>query len=86
MFYKVRLVSLFSASIQSSSPSVFRIRPSGLFPVKIKLKIWISERVGRALVGLMISIVERPPLAHRRNSDKRQCLEWDSNPRSHCLN
>jgi hypothetical protein len=23
---------------------------------------------------------------HRRNADRHRCLEWDSNPRSQCLN
>jgi hypothetical protein len=74
----------------SSSSSALRIRPSGLFSIRINPALWIQQTAGRTpWTG------DQPcrkvatctgQHKHRRNAHRHPCLEWDSNPCSQCSN
>jgi hypothetical protein len=64
---------------------IWRLSPSGLFPFRINLKLWILQSVGR-IPWAGDQPFARPLLTQdntdRINSYRHLCLKWDSNPRS----
>jgi hypothetical protein len=66
-----------------SSSSTFRVRPSGLFPTRVNLELWILQTAGRIPwtgdqpCSKAATYTEHK---HRRNADRHSRLEWDSNP------
>jgi hypothetical protein len=87
---------LFHLSFQDIWPvrigtfSTFRIRPSGLFHIRINPELCILQRVCRtSWAGHQTCCKAAATYTRqhklRRNAGRHRCLEWDSNPRSHCL-
>jgi hypothetical protein len=60
--------------------------PSGLFPIRTNLELWILQTVGRTpWTGDHLrrkAATQTGQQKHRRNADRHPCLEWDSNARS----
>jgi hypothetical protein len=79
---------LWPAETSSFSFSTFRVRPSGLFPIRINLELCISYTVGKTpwMGDQPCRKAYAEEHKHRSISDRHPCFEWDSKPRSRCLN
>jgi hypothetical protein len=68
----------------ASYSSTFRVRPSGLFPIRINLELWISYTIGRTPWTGDQPCRKATPYAGQHGH--RSIAEWDLKPRSRCLN
>jgi hypothetical protein len=76
-------------SISSSTSSRFLTRPSGLFPNRINLELWVLQTIDRTPwtddQSCRKAATYTEHHEHRRNAERDPCLEWVSNPRFRCL-
>jgi hypothetical protein len=61
-----------------------QIRPSGLFPFRTDLKLWILQTVVRTPWTGDHPVARPLPTQDNTKADIHPCLEWDTNPRSQC--